>query len=362
MRRLVALFVVALLGATVYGLSNSSGGITVNHQSVAGTTLRSELAAISRNDSLQCFITALDPAPFAPGAGGDSIKASGAAAWSNLRVEGLAIEQYVTTTLRYHPDPAELADASTSLEGEMTAQAQANSLTCPGTSAAALAAMPIEMRNAELEAQAASLYLVSRLKTTTPLTAASMQRYYRAHPTDYDTLCVSIALVLPSDVSAFSASQTSGLSVAALAKKYSQDPTSADKGGAYGCFSPSNAAYTSVRADVISLALDTFATTPQYITNNGAEYALYVAVTKRSATPYAQASQAVLADLQNLNAQGANSLKNTLLYEAAVHVDPALGRWGLNTTGPTVFANATPNAGDAIGATKLTASGSSKYQ
>lgn len=360
MRRLVAFFVLALVVAGLYGLSNASSGISVNHQRVDGATFRAELTSIAQNNTLDCFVTALDPTNFAAGSGGDTIAATGAAAWADLRVEGLAINQYVTTKLHYTPDAAELASAKTSLESEMTDQAKANSLTCPGTSVEALAEMPAEMRTAEIQAQATSLYLVAKLKKAIPLTTASMQSYYTAHQSDYDTLCVSIALVQPSQVATFSKAQSSGESVADLAKTYSQDP-SGETGGAYGCFAPSNASYVGVRSDVHGLALDTFPTTPQYINYNGGTYALYVAVTKRTATPFAMAESTVLSDLRSLNAESANTVKNNLLYEAAVHVDPAFGRWGLNTTGPQVFAPAAPAKSGVTGAKKLTAAASS-YQ
>ncbi len=361
MRRLVALFVIALLGAAAYGLSGSSSGITVNNTSLSGATFRTELSAISHNNTLQCFITALDPTNYAPGAGGYSIKASGAAGWANLRVEGLAIDQYVTRNLKYHPTASELTQAKASLESEMTQQASANHLPCTGTSEAALAAMPAEMRTAEIEAQATSLYLVSKLKKAIPLTTAKMKSYYSAHTSDYDTLCISIALVLPADVGAFAKSQSAGLSVVALAKKYSQD-ASAKTGGTYGCYAPSSASYASVRADVTSSKLDAFPATPQVISYNGATYALYAAVTKRTVTPFAKAAALVLSDLRSLNASSANTVKNSLLFAAAVHVDPAFGRWGLNTTGPEVFAPATPTKGDVTGPKKLSASGSATYK
>ena len=85
MRRLVALLVIALLGATLYGLSNTSSGLSVNHSTLAGSTLRGELAAISTNPTLGCYVDLLDEASFAPGAGGASMNATGAAAWTNLR-------------------------------------------------------------------------------------------------------------------------------------------------------------------------------------------------------------------------------------------------------------------------------------
>jgi hypothetical protein len=361
-RRLVALFVVALLGATVYGISGASSGVSANHQGVSSYTLNAELSAISHNANLSCYISSLDPTSYVAGAGSDSVKSGAAAIWANLRVEGLAINQYVTTTLKYHPDAEELTAAKTSLEDEMTEEA-ANSTTtkCTGTAAEAVAAMPAEMRSSEIQDQASSLYLVKKLNETVPLTKASMEKYYKSHVADYDTLCVSIALVTPDEVPTFEKAQAAGESVAALAKKYSQDPTSAAKGGAYGCYSPSSEYYTSVRTDVASTPLDAFPSTPQYTDQSGVEYALFVAVTKRTRTSYTAAASTVLSDLQNQNAEQADKVKNSLLYAAAVHVDPSVGRWGLNTTGPEVFAPSVPSSKNVTGAGTFTA-GASTYQ
>lgn len=366
MRRLVALFVVALVGAALYGLSGSSSGVSVNHDTVSGYTLDSELAAISHSSSLGCFVADLDPNDYAPGAGGYSIKAAGAAAWANLRVEGLAIDQYVATTYHYHPTAAELASAKVSLVNELqAAEVQAESASasakCSGTSADAVAEMPSEMRTAEIESQATSQYLVSKIKAAIPLTTSAMKQYYNEHVSDYDTLCVSIALVQPADVTAFDNSETAGLSIAQLAKKYSQDPSSS-KGGSYGCYAPSNSSYVGVRADVGTEGLNQFSATPQYIEYNSAEYGLFVAVTKRTVTPYAQAAQAVLADLQSLNAEAASSEKNQLLDVAAVYVDPAFGQWGTTTTGPGILASTAPAKSGVLGASRLAAAATTSYK
>ncbi len=343
---------ILLAGAIAYGWSGLSSGISVNGQRIDARVLNGELAAISQHLTLQCYVTALNPTNYGVGAGGDTIKASGAAAWTELRVEGVAIDQYVHGHLHYTPSAADLASAKASLEGEMTAQAQTNRLTCPGTSAQALAEMPAEMRHAELVAQADSLYLVGKLKKAIPLTVASMRHYYNAHQNSYDTLCVSIALVSPAKVAAFAASQKTGMSVANLARTYSLDPSGA-KGGAYGCYPPTDQSYPAVRNDVAHGTLDAFPSSPQYITYGGQTYAFYVALTKRTPTPFTSAAPAVLNDLKNLNATAAASVKNTLLYEAAVHVDPAFGRWGLASTGPTVFLPATPAKSDVTGAGTL---------
>lgn len=354
MRRLVVLFVVAVIGAVLYGVSGLSSGITVNNTRVSAATLDTELQAISSNANLRCYVNALDPTSYESGAGGETIKAEGAATWSELRLEGIAINEYVEHYLKYHPDAAELATAKNSLEGEMTEQAASTSVKCPGSSAEALAAMPAEMRQSEIESQATSLYLVSRLNKAIPLTTSAMHAYYDAHTQDYDTLCVSIALVVPSKLSAFAAAQSAGDSVATLAKKFSED-SSAGTGGAYGCYAPSNESYVDVRADVAGQALNTFPTSPHLISYEGEEFGLFVAVTKRTVTPFAQAESAVLSDLKSLNAESAESVKDTLLEDAAVHVDPAFGRWGVGTAGPEVFAPATPPVGAVTGASALAA-------
>jgi len=93
LRRLVALLVIALVGATLFGLSNTSSGISVNGTSVSNTTFRAELSAISSSTTLQCYLEALAPANYAAGAG-SSVATTGATAWADLRVEGLAIEKY----------------------------------------------------------------------------------------------------------------------------------------------------------------------------------------------------------------------------------------------------------------------------
>jgi hypothetical protein len=357
-RRLIALLVVALVGATVFGLSNGSSGLGVNGARVSGSTFRSELTTISTTPILQCYLTALDPVDFGGGGGSQTMAATGVAAWTRLRIEGLSITQYVKSRLKFVATAATLAQAETSLESELTQAASAATSkdgACPGTASAALAAMPTEMRNAEIESQAASLYLVSKLNSTIPLTAKSLEAFYTSHTSDYDTLCVSIAVVPLSQTTAFTTAQSGGESVANLAKQFSID-TSKTKGGAAGCFPPSNASYASVRSDVLSTALNTFNTTPLYINDNGTEEALFVAPTQRTVTPFAQAESAVLADVQNQNASEANTEEEYILSKAAIEVDPAFGQWAIESTGPTVLVPSLPAKVDVTGNKSLTTS------
>ena len=339
-RRLVVLLVLALVGAGAFGLSNASSGVRVNGASISAADLRTEFAALTASPSLQCYFKNLAQASLTPGGGDATMTASGAAAWSNLRVEGLAIVQFVHAQFHYTPNAAALTAATTSLTNELT-QAGTG---CPGSPAAALAAMPSEMRTAEISAQASSLYLLSQLNSTIPLNLASLQAYYESHKSSYDTICVSVALVQPSQVAAFTAAQKAGMSVAELAKKFSIDP-SGKKGGAYGCYPPTSTSYAAVTHDVSTTALNSFPTTPLGVSQNGVTYALYVAPTKRTTTPFNIASSMVLSDVRNLNASSANSVRQTILKRAAVSIDPAYGRWGVGSSGPSVFAPARGSIG-----------------
>ncbi len=357
----MTLLVVALLGATVFGLSGRSSGLSVSGTRVPATTLRAELAAISGTPTIQCYVTALDPVSFNAGAGGSSILATGASAWSNLRIEGLAISQYVERRFHYVPSAHDLAQAQYALESEMAQAAKTKNYTCPGSPGQALAAMPAEMRAAEVRDQATSIYLLSKLNATIPLTPASLQTYYASHTTQYDTICVSIALMAPTSVSAFEAARNAGASIAQLAAQFSVDPSKA-KAGAYGCYSPTNSAYSGVRTDTASTPLNTFAKSPQYISYNNGTYALFVAPTRRTTTPFAGAETAVLRDLQTQNANSAGTVKQEILYAAAVTVDPAFGRWGLSSSGPSVFAPATPATADVTSLSALTSAAPASYK
>jgi hypothetical protein len=103
-----------------------------------------------------------------------------------------------------------------------------------------------------------------------------------------------------------------------------------------------------------STALNTFPTTPQDINYNGATEAFFVAPTARTVTPYAQAASAVLADLKSQNATTAHTAEETIVYRAAVDVDPAFGQWGLSSAGPGVFVPELPAKADVTRAKSLT--------
>ena len=149
--------------------------------------------------------------------------------------------------------------------------------------------------------------------------------------------------------------------MATLAKDFSQD-ASASKGGAYGCYAPSSESYASVRHDASGGHFNEFPSTPAYIDYNDIEYALFVAVTKRTPDGLRYGRVGGVERPQGINAQAADTVKNTLLEEAAIYVDPAFGLWGVSsTTGPEVFAPSVPSSSSVTGAGKLSA-GAANYQ
>jgi hypothetical protein len=363
-RRVIVLIVLAIVGAGWYGFAASSTALAVNGTSVSETAFQGELHALATNSGLFCYMSSLaNTAISKPGAGRDSVTATTEAQWANLRVEGIAIDHYVAQTLHYHPNAAALASAKVSLEGELAQAATQTSNTCPGTPAQALAAMPAEMRAAQIEDQASSVYLVSKLNKTIALTAANIKAYYESHLSKYETLCIAVAVVDPTKLSAFAASQTQGLSVAALAKKYSLDP-SASKGGSYGCILPTSTSYSAVRTDIGTAKVGHFPTTPiSYTpTQGGPTYGLFVAATSKIRTPFAKAQSEVISNIQSANSTAANSVKAGILYAAAVDIDPAYGRWGLSSSGPGVFVPGLPGESGPSSTSHLSTASSLPYQ
>jgi hypothetical protein len=364
-RRVILLLVVAVLGAGWYGFAASPAALAVSGTSVSPAEFRAELNAFNAHPGLYCYVSSLiNAAIIKPGAGRDSVSAATEVQWINLRVEGIAIDRYVATTLHHVPSAAELASAQVALEGELTQAAAHASQKCAGTAAQAVAEMPAAMRTAQVEDQASSAYLLSKLNSTIALTPAKIKAYYQTHQSSYDNLCVAVAIVPQSSLAAFAKAQSRGMSVSALAKKYSADPTTASKGGYFGCFAPNSSSYASVRSDIGTAAVGHFPTTAiSYTpTQGGSTYGLFVAAISKTPVPFAKAEGTVISDIQTVNATAANGVKSGILYSAAVMIDPVFGRWGLSSSGATVFVPALPAETGPATSTQLTTASATPYQ
>ena len=168
-----------------------------------------------RARALQCYLTALGPArPSPPGSGGDSMTASGAAAWTNLRVEGLAIEQYVDQRLPLPRRRAAELSAGDDVAGgrDDPGRRRGASTPAPGTPAAgARRDARRDARRPRSPRRPRRCTWCRKLNSTIPLTTRRRcEQYYSTHLSNYDTLCVSVAVVLPDQESRRSSRRPEG--------------------------------------------------------------------------------------------------------------------------------------------------------
>jgi hypothetical protein len=337
-RRILASLVLAVVGVPLLAINYGNAAVTGGHYSLSRYDFAHEVNAISTNAAMACYVTNLWGVTFASGAGTNTIDETTITTWANLRLEGLAEITYAEDHfgLVYNSDV--LSNAATNLEAQMGAAASANGADCASlaTPLNALASLPTSVAASLLQAEAASELMASKLPSRIAETDVSLQAFYQGHLSEYQHICASIALVRPSDVGSFSADQASGLSVAVLAAKYSQDP-SATAGGAYGCFDPSSNARDLVRG----VALNAFGN-PQTVTVQGQPYSLYVAATSRTQLSFETVVSQVLTDVRNVNSGSIEAAKQGIYQRVGVDVNPLLGRFGSGQQGVGIYAPVSP--------------------
>jgi len=328
----------AVVGVPLLAINYGNAAVTGGSYSLSRYDFAHEVNAISTNAAMACYVTNLWGVTFTSGAGTNTIDETTITAWANLRLEGLAEITYAEDHfgLLYTSDI--LSNAATHLEAQMSAAASAHGADCASlaTPLNALASLPTAVAASLLQAEAASELMASKLPSRIAETDVSLRAFYQGHLGEYQNICASIALVRPSDVGAFSADRAAGLSVAALAAKYSRDPSAAS-GGAYGCFNPSSNARDLLRG----LALNTFGT-PQTVTVQGQPYSLYVAATSRKQLSFEAVSTQVLTDIRNVNSGSIEAAKQGIYQRVGVDVNPLLGRFGSGQQGVGIYAPAAP--------------------
>jgi len=341
MRRLVALFVLALLAAGTVGALSGGHALASGTQAVTRSAFAKELVDLETAPAA-CYLGKQYSIGFVAGRGTDTASMSSVTNWANLRLEGLALISY---THEHDPKAFSASNRATATTELLAAWQSVGAGACTTTPAAALASLPTALSTALVDQELASLVVLKSTGAALATTPANLEAFYAAHQADYDTTCVSIALVPVSSNAAFQAGVAAGASVADLAKNYSADPSSA-QGGAIGCFPPSS----NLRRYVLGLTLNQYGPA-QSITIYGTPYYLYFAPTKRTANPYAAVANQVLTDVNNYNAGAASGLKQSIILSQGVQVDPALGYYARTTSGFAInapqapLATDTPNAG-----------------
>ena len=211
MKRLLALFAVVAVGITVAALTVPSTAATVNGQRISTTNLDNDLAAIDASPGYLCYLQASvlldsggqDQLPQLSGvAQPGSTSANGTynsafvRYWLSRLVSSQVVDQ-VTASRGITVSDAQLATARSETEQVIdgafaTLEQDGVQPSCSGvpTGSQVLGSLPTSFVDSLVRAQASSDLLAASVVGSN-LTPVSMARYFAAHPSAFDTLCVN---------------------------------------------------------------------------------------------------------------------------------------------------------------------------
>jgi len=331
---ILAVIVIALgLGLLVGGVTPSTATV-VNGAKTSTSTVNAELKSITSNHAYLCYLNVSElirsqgqTGLLTPqGATSASISSGFVANYLNQDITNQIIHQAAEREGLLPISQQDLLGAQTDLLAAMDAslsQATGTQYDCGGTAAQILSTMPESFVRSQIEAQAESEALLVAHGGLT-LDAAAVQAYYDAHTSDFDTYCVSgIVLSDPSSYAKIQAGLAAGTSFADLAKQYSQDTTSAAKGGVLGCFGPSSPSYASVVADAKNLTVGV----PSGPILQGSSSELVLLVTSRTTTPLSGIENYVRRTMLSKDAAASTAVARALVTSATVTLNPLYGSW-----------------------------------
>ena len=368
MRRVLLLVLCGAVVAVVAGLAVPKSAFQVNDDKVSQSDLNDALTAIHASAPWQCSKQALAtvnhlvvPSSVA-GVSSPSWSTVTAVQWSDDRVTDLALVPYVQAHDPTALSAASLASAKTSLEGSITSTIQQaystssaqSQFTCtdPQSGQKTLASMPAWFQDQEIEGEAAALALPALAGTSIPESGPGLESWFNQHRAQFDTLCVSfIAVADPTTASQVASAISSGtLSFAAAAKHYSQDPSTAKKGGAFGCVPPTSQYYAFFDQYVGTLptgSVSSVVTVPE----QGGYYYFLFTVTKRTANDFAAVSAVVADAAKRANGAAAAVLAAKVQRSANVRVSSPLGTWAETVLGGSIVPPVPPPVGAVTNAT-----------
>jgi len=338
-RRLTAFLLAAVIIVPWLGATISTAAVQGGSSAESNYDFAHEVHAIKNSEGASCYVGALWGVTFSGGAGLGTYDLAGVTAWANLRLEGLAIASYAKDQLAFAPTSKYLDTARINLIRQMSSSATAKSQNCPGTPNDALNSLPTSVQESMVLAEAASEQVLAKVPSRIGEDDASLRAFYNAHRSEYDKICVRVAVVLPQDVASFQADARAGKSPIALVKKYSLDSSRAQN-GVYGCFD----ATTNARELVRGARIGEWGQ-PQAVSGSGSGYYLFVSPMSRTSQPYSNANvQAqVLSDVRKLNAGSATAIKEGIFARVGIRVNPQLGRFGNGQNGLGIYPPATPS-------------------
>jgi len=333
-----ALGAIVVVGAIVAAgaVSVPSTAVTVDGTSISRATVNRDLATIEQNQTFGCYLAASVVIRSGNAAGLPPIQGSGRTGtyntsfvdfWlsqqiNNLLIEHLAAQQHLSLDpTAMSAGQADLVESVSSTLAE-AAVATGQSAVCAPSGQAVVGALAPRVRGELVRAQAAG-DLVLAHAAGYGLTRAELARYFGAHRSQFQTICLS-AIQTSSQAGAIlaRAAVAGGKSFASVAQSVSTDATSAANGGQLGCFSPSQGAYATVANDVKGLAVGELS---QPLSNNGSY--LVLQVTSNLPVAFSSVVPAVRQAVLVAGASKASRELAALTRNAQVSVDPRYGRW-----------------------------------
>jgi len=322
----LVLALVIVVGAAVWRFPEAADAAAVDGSTISTSSFYGDLAAISAHPDFVCYLKVAAKAQgqgftSTQGATPGTYSTDFAAYWLTRRINAEAAKVF---DAQHHlkVTSADLATAQERYIASIDAVGSLQGSTCTAKGAAVLAELPAGFRAAEIARQAD--YDAMLAATNAALADPSkLQAFYAAHLHDFDTYCLSGIVGTQAQVAQAQAEIAAGMSFAEAAAKFSQDPSSAAKGGQLGCWGPTSAAYANVVAIAGKVPAGQLA--PPYVNQYG-NYIL-VKVDTRTPTPYAEAAAAVRTAFEAAGQQASAAVLGGLLYRAEVAVNPAIGFW-----------------------------------
>jgi parvulin-like peptidyl-prolyl isomerase len=352
------LVVLVLAGAiAAAAFSVPSPAVSVNGDTISRTTVNQDLSTIDQNAAFHCYLAADVAVRSNGGASVPSLGGTGVGGtystqfvdyWLSQLVDDLLIEQLAARQhLAITADAlvAGRSDLENTISGTLAAAATSigQQQVCAPSGQDLLGTVPSSMLDEMVRAQTAGDLVLAKASGY-GLSTPELERYFAAHPTQFQTVCLSgIQVASQATATQVRTQIEDGQSFAAAAAADSTDATSAAQGGALGCYTPTETGYQTVVADTTGLAVGQVS---QPVSNNGSY--LLLEVTSVQPATFASVVPAVRQAVLAAGSKKASSELSAIAKSSTVRVDPRYGRWSGGTQA-SIEAPRQPSPADLLG-------------
>ncbi len=241
MKRLLLLLVVLAGAVAAAAFTVPSNAANVNGQTISQSALNSDLAAIAASPEYQCALNAeivvqsrgQAGLPPVNGVGAGTYDSSFVTYWLSRMIDDTLLQQLAArrgVVLTQSQLSSARTEALQSLQTTLN-EVSGTQYQCQVTPSAVLASVPSSFSSELITSQAYNDLLVAR-SAAGDTTDASLRRYFSAHASDFDTLCVSGILVQSqSQASQLRSQIEAGASFSQIASADSQDIDQRGQGG-----------------------------------------------------------------------------------------------------------------------------------